>query len=95
MTQTASASRPFAALAITGPVQTRTYVETSHRHFEILSSDGRVLAHRWSHIVTGYHYVTDFGFAGQTYSNLGTDVVTHGSELDAKRAWVKLYRQYN
>lgn len=76
----------------TGPVQIRAYVENSHRHVEMLTNDGAVVAHRWEHIVTGHHYVTEFTVEDNI---LGVDIVQHATKRQADVAWVKLYKKYN
>ena len=76
----------------TGPVTVRDYVETSHLQFDLLANDGRtVLAHRYQHIVTGTHYVRDYAENGP----FATPVYSGPSEIEARKAWVKLMRKYN
>lgn len=79
------------APAPTGPVDIRTYVQTSHLQHDMIAADGTVIAHRYQHIVTGIHYVRDYAANG----DFGAPVYSGPSELEARKAWVRLYRKYN
>ncbi len=74
---------------ITGPVTVRDYVQTSHQQYDMRDARGVLVAHRYQHIVTGTHYVRDVadGSGAPVYSGL--------SEVEARKAWVRLYRKYN
>ena len=75
----------------TGPVTVRDYVQTSHQQFDMISAAGEVIAHRYQHIVTGNHYVRDY-LANGTF---GAPIYSGPSEIEARKAWVRLYRKYN
>lgn len=72
-----------------GPVLAHTYVQTSHLHHEF-TVDGRVVAHRYQHIVTGMHHVRRID-GGDV---IGTPVVNTYDKVVADRAWVALYREH-
>jgi hypothetical protein len=74
----------------TGPVSIRDYVQTSHQQYEMTAPDGRTLAHRYHHIVTGLHYVRDIAA-----DRFGAPIYAGPSEVEARKAWVRLYRKYN
>lgn len=74
----------------TGPVTVRDYVENSHQQFDMIDADGVRVAHRYQHIVTGTHYVRDL--AADIF---GVPVYAGPSEIEARKAWIRLYRKYN
>jgi hypothetical protein len=79
--------------APTGPVNIRDYVQTSHQQYDMIAPDGRTLAHRYQHIVTGVHYVRDYGADGST--RFAVPVYAGRDEVEVRKAWVRLYRKYN
>jgi hypothetical protein len=74
-----------------GPLLTRDYVATSHQHFELIDQTGRVVAHRYQHIVTGTHYVRDYA----TNGTFGAPVYEGRDEIEVRKAWVRIYRKWN
>lgn len=72
-----------------GPVTVRAYVQTSHQQYDMIAADGTVVAHRYQHIVTGTHYVRDIA------AGCGPPIYSGPSEIEARKAWIRLYRKYN
>ena len=91
MTKTSEITDFPADAPVVGPLLSRSYVQTSHQHYELRDQTGRTVAHRYEHIVTGMHYVRDYVANG----TFGVPVYAGPSDLEARKAWVKIYRAYN
>ena len=74
-------------------VTVRSYVQTGHLNHEMKDvATGMMVAHRYQHVVTGIHYVRDYGPAVESFA---PPVYSGPSEQEANKAWITLYRRYN